>query len=80
MVCGELKSKSVVKVPHPWHIIFLVLNVIFPGLGTILSACCGSDLKVWPVMVGLVQMFTSFLIIGWLWSIWWGWLIFRKSD
>jgi hypothetical protein len=47
-------------VPHPWHIVFLVLNVVLPGWGTILSAFCGDDLKVWCIMVGLVHLLVDY--------------------
>lgn len=66
----------------------LVLNVILPGSGTMLSGlsafCCGKSrmhtrenklLTVCcvNVMVGLMQFFTvTFLLVGWVWSLVWG--------
>mmetsp|Transcript_12231 Transcript_12231/g.12045 ORF Transcript_12231/g.12045 Transcript_12231/m.12045 type:complete len:81 (+) Transcript_12231:69-311(+) len=80
MVCEELIRKTVKRVPQPWHIILFIINIILPGWGTMISACCGSDLDVFTILVGLVQLFTAWLLIGWLWSIYWGYLIFKKGS
>ncbi len=61
-------------------IVLLILNCILPSLGTFLSACLGSSFKMDQIIVGLLQFFTCFLIIGWIWSIWWGILIYEKSS
>ena len=78
--CSNLHKNTIRRVPKPWHIVLLILNVIFPGWGTMISACCDGKFDSCTFLVGLVQLLTSFLLIGWLWSIYWGWLIFRKSD
>ncbi|GFO32282.1 nipped-b-like protein b [Plakobranchus ocellatus] len=66
----------------------LVLNILLPGLGTIVSGvsllCCGrARLSTKPdqtltivctnCMVGLAQLFTvTFMLVGWFWAIGWG--------
>ena len=50
----------------------LVLNVICPGLGTIINAVLGH--KVCPgVLYGILQfVLTPFFLIGWIWGIVYG--------
>mmetsp|Transcript_25657 Transcript_25657/g.19408 ORF Transcript_25657/g.19408 Transcript_25657/m.19408 type:complete len:81 (+) Transcript_25657:7-249(+) len=79
MVCGELIAKTVKRVPQPWHIILFIINIIFPGWGTMISACCGRDLDVFTLLIGLCQLLTCWFLLGWLWSIWWGYLIFKAG-
>lgn len=31
------------------------------------------------LIVGLLQFFTCWLIVGWVWSIWWGWELLEVS-
>lgn len=61
-------------------LVLLILNIIFPAWGTFLSACLGKEFKSTQIIVGLLQFFTCFLIIGWIWSIWWGILIYEKAS
>ena len=61
-------------------IILLVLNCIFPGVGTMCLSCLGPRF-VWDhLIIGLLQLLLSFLIIGWVWSIFWGILLVMKSN
>lgn len=69
-------------------VIYLILNIVLPGSGTILSGfsilCCGKcrvqtkdDERLVTlcvnVCVGVSQLFTiTFLLVGWFWSIAWG--------
>jgi hypothetical protein len=71
---------SVCKVPSPWGIILFIVNIIFPGVGTIISAFLGGGSCVSEaVVVGIIQLLTCWLIVGWIWSIIWGWKIYEKS-
>ena len=64
----------------------MVLNVLFPGSGTIVAACAGD----WPegqgggkqtqIAIGVFQLLTAIYLIGWLSSIYWGYLIIIKSQ
>lgn len=31
------------------------------------------------MIIGVLQFVSSWLILGWIWSIYWGWLIYSKS-
>eukprot|EP00047_Mylnosiga_fluctuans_P023567 m.141156 g.141156 ORF g.141156 m.141156 type:complete len:124 (+) comp9632_c0_seq13:819-1190(+) len=74
-------------------IILAFINVVLPGIGTILaglSVCCCSNVgdsgttKVASVCanfwVGLAQLILSAILIGWLWSIFWGFLFITQSQ
>ena len=55
------------------------INVVMPGFGTMASSCLGSsDVIMDQVIVGILQWLTAGCIVGWLWSIWWGALIYKK--
>lgn len=75
----DLENASVRKQSPNVGILCLILNIIFPGIGTIINSVVGGDFLVKGLVVGLIQLFTAFLIIGWIWSIWWGFLILKKS-
>lgn len=61
-------------------LVLLILNIFMPSFGTFLSACLGSEFKMSQIIVGLLQLFTVWLVIGWVWSIWWGILIYQKAS
>lgn len=70
----------------PWHVIALVLNILMPGSGTLLSAATCLHLRnhTGPVngeqvlclgsvvCDGLLQFFLSPILIGWVWSVLFG--------
>jgi hypothetical protein len=35
--------------------------------------------KTSTMIIGVLQFVSSWLILGWIWSIYWGWLIYQKS-
>lgn len=52
--------------------VILILNTLFPGLGTFLAACLGSNGGCATVMVGILQLATAPILVGWVWSVCWG--------
>jgi hypothetical protein len=72
-------QESLPKVDKCIGIVLLLLNIFFPGLGTMICACIGGKFQVEHLIVGLIQLFTAACIIGWVWSIWWGVIILMKS-
>jgi hypothetical protein len=58
-------------------ILVLFLNIILPGVGSILAGLCGGSLGC--VVAGLLQMLLAPFIIGWVWSIVWGVKIWEYS-
>lgn len=59
-------------------IVLLIINIFLPGWGTIIMAFL-DGFKLKTLIVGILQFFTSILIIGWIWSIWWGILCLQKA-
>ena len=63
-----------------WAYVCFILNVLLPGTGTMLCACLGDkNLNKTQLGTGIVQLLTSVYLIGWLASIYWGYLIVVKS-
>jgi hypothetical protein len=57
-------------------------NVIFSGLGTIVSAFLGDEpgFNKTQIVVGLVQMMTAVYLVGWLLSIYWAYKLVMKAS
>ena len=58
------------------------VNVILPGFGTIGAAFASTSqtaVSKTQLACGGLQFFTSFVLIGWAWSIYWGYLIVIKA-
>jgi len=71
---------NVPQVGNVWSYVCLVLNIFIPGTGTMLCACIGdANMNKTQIGVGLVQLLTSVYLIGWLVSVYWGYLIVKKS-
>jgi len=60
-------------------IILLILNIIWPGLGTAIMGCMVSEHLVTNLVIGLLQFVTAICVIGWIWSIAWGVFCLMKS-
>ena len=72
--------KLVLNVPVlqvPVAIICAVLNLITPGFGTILAACSAEDtVSKTQLSIGILQFMTSVFLVGWILSIYWGYLLY----
>ena len=66
--------------PKGLAIVLLVINIFFPGIGTILASALGNECRPFNILVGLLQILTAGIIIGWVWSIWWGLIMVEKSN
>ena len=62
--------------------ICLALNVVLPGIGTILAACLSEShaANKTQITVGVFQFLTAIYLFGWIWSIYWGALIVEASQ
>ena len=72
---------AVPRLGSVWPYVCFVLNIILPGTGTMLMSCLGYP-GAWSktqLTIGVVQMLTAPYIIGWIFSIYWGWLILKKG-
>ncbi|TNV75128.1 hypothetical protein FGO68_gene1981 [Halteria grandinella] len=64
---------------QPLAITCLVLNVFFPGVGTLVNACLGERVAA-GLLYGLLQILMAPLLIGWIWSIIYGVRIVEVSS
>ena len=80
MRAWELFS-DVPVLPNLIAYVCLLLNIIIPGSGTILAACMAEKYMAnkTQLFAGVFQLLTAIYIIGWLWSIYWGFLIVQRS-
>ena len=71
---------NVPLVSRPVAIGSAVVNVILPGFGTMIAACAAPDTvsKV-QLVVGLLQFLTSWILIGWVLSLYWAYLVVMKA-
>ena len=73
-------ATNVPELGNIWAYICFILNLIFPGIGTMLCACLGdSNMNKTQLIIGIVQLMTSIYLLGWFVSIYWGYLIVKKS-
>ncbi|CAB1102391.1 unnamed protein product [Ectocarpus sp. CCAP 1310/34] len=64
----------------PLALAIFIVNIFLPGkrgVGTIIVGALACSCE--TLIVGLLQLFTSCIIIGWVWSIWWGWELLEVS-
>jgi hypothetical protein len=64
----------------PIGILALILNIVLPGIGTIVAGVIAKESMVRDIIIGVLQLVLSGLLIGWIWSVIWGVLIFQKSS
>ena len=63
-----------------WAYVCAFLNLAIPGTGTIFASILGYETcHKTHFLVGCLQFLTSIYVIGWIWSIYWGYLILRTS-
>jgi hypothetical protein len=60
-------------------VILLIINIFLPGVGTMILGCINGGCDITHIVVGILQFITAGIIIGWIWSIWWGILLVQKS-
>ncbi len=76
---GELHKKSIVKLEGQMGLICFLCNIGWPGLGTIIAGLINKDAMMNNLIVGLLQMFLTCVLVGWIWSIYTGYLIWQAS-
>ncbi len=75
----ELKGK-IPTLNRVMGITLLIVNIIFPGVGTMICACIGPKFETDNLLVGILQLLLAVCFIGYIWSIWWGIIILLKSS
>jgi len=70
-----------IKLEKQMGLIVLVLSILAPGWSSILAGFLAKGDNLKPgVIVGVLQMLTCFLLVGWIWSIWVGYTIYKNSQ
>ncbi|KAH0486263.1 MAG: hypothetical protein KVP17_004714 [Porospora cf. gigantea B] len=54
-----------------------LLNFILPGFGTVICGAVTHNLS--DMIIGSLQFVSFVLIIGWIWSVVWGFLMIKRS-
>lgn len=71
---------NVPKVSKPVAFVAGGMNVILPGWGTMVAACAASEnVSKTQLTIGILQFLTSWMLIGWILSIYWGYMIVMKA-
>lgn len=50
-----------------------------PGVGTIISAALSTEFMTVTVLIGIAQLVTSFILVGFVWAIVWSVLLIKKA-
>lgn len=74
--------KAIPIMPLPLAIFCCILNIGAPGIGTLVTAfacfCCRSEYESKGeavcnnVLAGFLQLVTTIILVGWIWSLYWG--------
>ena len=77
----EMHENAIVKLQPGQGLCVFVMNILFCGVGTMLSGfLSGGDNVINNLLVGLLQIVLyPFLLVGWFWSIYLGYCIYAKS-
>jgi hypothetical protein len=62
-------------------IILLIINIFLPGIGTIIAGiqCERRRRRNFNIICGILQLLLAIILIGWIWSIIWGILIYKRN-
>lgn len=60
-----------------------LINIFFPGVGAIVAAvllqASSGELDTALLVAGILMLFTSWLLVGWIWAIVWGVQVITKA-
>ena len=79
---GEMhKQVQAIKLEKNLGLIIFILSILIPGWSTIIAGflASGDDVKKPAIIVGIIQVLTCWLLVGWVWSIINGWTIYKNS-
>ena len=57
--------------------IIFIINCVAPGVGTIIVGVITCNFEC--ILIGILMSLLAPFIIGWIWSIYWGWLCVVKA-
>jgi hypothetical protein len=59
-----------------WGTGMLIVNIFLPGVGTLVAGIKSE--RNTTMVIGVFQFLLAFIIVGWIWSIYWGYLLYKK--
>ena len=66
--------------PAPWGLVLFIVNIFLPGVGTMINSFVDPRGVKWGNLIaGILQLLFAVIIVGWIWSIYWGYLIWCKQ-
>ncbi len=70
------------KVDPPMGLVVLLINIVWPGVGTIIAACIAKDKENYGKVIcaGIVQFLLAIIVVGWCLAVYHGYLIWKKSE
>ena len=76
----EMHEASIVKLEPTMGLIVLLLNIFAPPLGTAVAGfIAGGESVKNNLIMAIIQWICLFVLVGWCWAIYTGWLIYNKS-
>ena len=77
---GSMHDSSIVELQRKPAITVFVCNCVVPGSGTAIAGLIAGEKHVVNNMIlGLIQLYLTCLGVGWFWSVYTGYLIFKRS-
>ena len=78
-MCCEEWIASIPSVSACSAAFVFILNVFFPGVGTLVLACLGPSISCGSQFcVGMLQILLFPFLIGWIWAIYWSFIVCAK--
>jgi hypothetical protein len=72
---------DVPKLEGSMPLICFILNIFTGGWGTILAAILDPNgFNLIQLIIGIVQSWLAYFLVGWIWGLIWGWLIFKAPS
>ena len=71
--------RTIPELPRGLAIMILLCNIFFPSSGTFYMACIGDKVRKTQFMVAAFQLITVPILIGYIWSLFWGIKAMQKS-
>tara|TARA_B110000503_G_C6868096_1_gene297518 strand:- start:317 stop:556 length:240 start_codon:yes stop_codon:yes gene_type:complete len=65
------KKVNEIKLDSQMALVVLILSIFAPGFSTIVAGVLSKDddKQKSAIIVGIIQILTSFILIGWIWAI-----------
>ena len=71
--------RTIPELPRGLAIMILLCNIFFPSSGTFYMGCIGDKVRSTQFMVAVLQLLTVPILIGYIWSVFWGIKAMSKS-